>query len=121
MTKTKLIQTETNKIVLEDLRVATGLFSRAIGLLGRRSINTNFGIMFPKCRSIHTHFMMFPIDIIFVDDNNCITELYSNLKPWKILIAKNKESSHIIEMAAGTIDKSNLTIGSQLELLSKIV
>ena len=116
MTKTKLIQTETNKIIAENLMVATGLFSRAIGLLGRRSINNNFGIMFPKCRSIHTHFMMFPIDIIFVDDKNCITELFKTLKPWKILIARNKKSCHIIEMAVGTIEKSNLTIGSQLEL-----
>jgi len=116
MTRKQLIQTETNKIIAEDLMVATGLFSRAIGLLGRKSINTNFGIMFPKCRSIHTHFMMFPIDIIFVDDKTCITELFENLKPWKILISKNKESSHIIEMTTGTIKRSNLTIGSQLEL-----
>ena len=116
MTKTKLIQTETNQIVVENLKIATGLFSRAIGLLGKRSINSDFGIMFPKCRSIHTHFMMFPIDIIFVDDKNCITELFESLKPWKVLISKNKESSHIIEMAAGTIKRLNLTIGSQLEL-----
>ena len=116
MTKTQLIQTETNQIVVENLKIATGLFSRAIGLLGKRSINADFGIMFPKCRSIHTHFMMFPIDIIFVDDKNCITELFRTLKPWKILLARNKKSCHIIEMAVGTIEKSKLTIGSQLEL-----
>jgi uncharacterized protein len=116
MTKTKLIQKKTNKIVVEDLKIANGILSRAIGLLGRKSVNPDFGIMFPKCRSIHTHFMRFSIDIIFVDDQNRITELFENLKPWKILIAKNKKSRHIIEVAAGSIEKSKLTIGSQLEL-----
>jgi len=116
MTKTKLIQKKTNKIIVEDLKIANGLLSRAIGLLGRKSVNPDFGIMFPKCRSIHTHFMMCPIDIIFVDDKNRITELFEYLKPWKILVAKNKESCHVIEIAAGSIEKSKLTIGSQLEL-----
>ncbi len=117
MTKKKLIQKKTNQIIVEDLRIATGLLSRAIGLLGRKSVNPGSGIMFPKCRSIHTHFMMFPIDIIFIDDQNRITELSEYLKPWKILIAKNKESRHIIEIAAGSIEKDKLTIGSQLELM----
>jgi len=116
MTKIKLIQTETNKIVAENLKVATGLFSRAIGLLGRKSISDDFGMMFPKCRSIHTHFMLFSIDIVFTNKQNCITELYPNLKPWKILIATKKESCNIIELPTGKIERLNLTIGSQLEL-----
>jgi uncharacterized membrane protein (UPF0127 family) len=116
MTKKKLIQTETNKTVVQELIVASELFTRAIGLLGRKSISDDFGMMFPKCRSIHTHFMLFAIDIVFTDEQNCITELYSNLKPWKILIATEKESYNTIELATGKISKENLSVGTQLGL-----
>ena len=112
----KLIQTKTNKIVAGELVVAKSTLTRAIGLLGRKSIKPSFGMMFPNCRSIHTHFMLFTIDIIFVDDNNCITELKSNLSPWKILVAKNKQSKHIIELHSGTIQANNLIIGDCLSI-----
>jgi uncharacterized membrane protein (UPF0127 family) len=120
MTKKKLIQTETNKKVVQELIVATGLFTRARGLLGRKSIRDDFGMMFPKCRSIHTHFMLFTIDIVFTDKQNCITELYSDLKPWKILIATKRESCNTIELAAGKIAKEDLSIGTQLALQDAI-
>ncbi|MDA3799517.1 MAG: DUF192 domain-containing protein [Kiritimatiellae bacterium] len=113
----KLVQTKTNKIIADELIIATSTLMRAIGLLGRKTIRENFGIMFPSCRSIHTHFMLFSIDIIFVDENNCITELKPDLSPWKILIAKNKQSKHIIELHSGIIQANNLLIGDCLKLI----
>lgn len=61
---------------------------RLCGLMLKKEITE--GYLFPKCNSIHTFFMLKPIDVIMTDKNNKILYIYSNLSPWKIILPKKK-------------------------------
>lgn len=109
-----LMNTQTNQPVAEHLIRATSPLSRAIGLLGKKSMDTNSGIYFPKCRSIHTHFMQFPIDILFVDDTLTVTDVFPKTNPWKFVFAKSKTSKHAIELASGRAEQTAVSKGTKL-------
>ncbi len=49
-----------------DLVAATGFRARLIGLAFRR-LAPSHGLVFERCRSIHTFGMRFPIDVVFLD------------------------------------------------------
>jgi uncharacterized membrane protein (UPF0127 family) len=55
-----------------------------------------------RCNSIHTAFMKFPIDVLFVDKDLKVVSVYENLKPWRITRLHFRASS-VIELPAGTI------------------
>lgn len=61
----------------------------------------DYGLCFPRCNSIHTFFMLQPIDVIMTDKNNKILYIYSNLKPWKIILPK-KNVYYTYELPIGS-------------------
>ena len=70
------------------IKYCTNFFSRLIGFMFKKSIN--HCLCFPKCNSIHTFFMLKPIDIVMTDKNYNILYIYKNVKPFKIILPKNK-------------------------------
>ena len=104
----------TGEIIISKCRVASSFFLRLKGLLGNKSISPNEGMLFPKCNSIHTLFMRFPIDCIFLNDNNAVVKICENLSPWKVCV--EPKASKVLEMAAGTITRQNLRKDEVLEI-----
>ncbi len=51
--------------------------------------NINICLCFPKCNSIHTFFMLKPIDIIMTDKDLNIIYIYKNFKPWRVLYKRH--------------------------------
>lgn len=75
----------TKELVLaSSVEVAETLESRARGLLGRESIETDYCLWIHKCRSIHTFFMKFNIDVIFVDKKLKVTSVKININKWRL-------------------------------------
>jgi uncharacterized membrane protein (UPF0127 family) len=62
---------------------ASGFLKRAVGLLGRSQLDPNSGMIIDPCKQVHTFFMRFPIDVIFLSKENEILGVES-LKPWRI-------------------------------------
>lgn len=60
---------------------------RLIGLMFKKD-KIDYGLCFPKCNSIHTFFMLQPIDVVMTDINHNIKYIYSNYKPFKIILPK---------------------------------
>ena len=63
--------------------LADGVFKGAIGLMFKKSIKQDSGLLIYWCNNIHTFFMRFAIDAIFLDRNNKVVRIVSNLKPWR--------------------------------------
>jgi len=95
--------------------MANTLFSRIKGLLGRKDLPPKQGIILEPCNSIHTFFMRFSIDVIFVDKNNRIIKTLSRFSPNRISPIY-WYSQKVIELPAGTLDSSHTQILDQLEL-----
>lgn len=103
-----------NRLLVERLFLAKTTLQKMKGLLGRTGLELNEGILLEHCRSIHTCFMKFPIDAVFVDSGLRVTKIISNLKPWRLACAW--AASHCIEVAAGTLTMEKLEVNDQLRL-----
>ncbi len=78
------IRNETRDTVLASrCRVADSYFPRLIGLMGAQSLPPGDGLLILPCSSIHTHFMRFPIDVIYVSREDIVVALDENMAPWR--------------------------------------
>ena len=66
--------------------MCNNFFNRLKGFMFTKNINIS--LCFPKCNSIHTFFMLKPIDVIMTDKNYKILYIFKNLKPFKIILPK---------------------------------
>lgn len=89
-----------------------------VGLLGKNSIPPGYGLLISPCNQIHTFFMKFTIDVVFLDRTNRIVKLCPQFKPWRItpLIWRAKT---VLEMNAGGAE--GLQVGDQLQISSNTV
>jgi uncharacterized membrane protein (UPF0127 family) len=104
--------TADGKLVCEDCRVATSFFARLRGLAGRAGLAAGAGMLFPGTRSVHTHFMRFPIDVVFLDDDNRVVSVVSRLRPWRAAASRSARS--VLELPAGACQRLGLVEGDVL-------
>jgi uncharacterized membrane protein (UPF0127 family)/protein-S-isoprenylcysteine O-methyltransferase Ste14 len=82
------------------------------GLLGRHSLPAGEGILLRPASSVHTAFMRYPIDVVFLDRDNRITKIAPSLRPWRTAGARLGET--VIELAAGEAERRNLEVGDRI-------
>ena len=92
---------------------AQSIIDRARGLMFLKS--TDKALLLLPCNSIHTFFMRFPIDALFVDRNNRIVQIIRDIKPFRIILPVFK-ASKVLEIPCGLLDSSDLRPGDLLHL-----
>lgn len=102
-----------NQKLVPNLEVANNFWSRGKGLLGRKNLSEDHALWIHRCNSIHTCFMQFSIDCVFVDKNLKVKAIYQDVKPWRLVLPVWGASS-VIEMASGTSSKLKINVGDQL-------
>lgn len=106
-----------NTILAENVQVASSLFFRMKGLLGRATFNDNEALIIRPCNSIHTFFMRFRIDAIFLDKQQRVVGLEEDMAPFKISRIFPKASS-VLELPAHKISKTQTAINDLIEFSS---
>ena len=96
----------------EECVLADGPVSRAKGLLGRSELPSGEGILLRPTASIHTFFMRFPIDAVFVDADGRILRIAPDLGPWKT--ASRRGARAVLELPAGECERRGLREGDRL-------
>lgn len=86
--------------------------SRLVGLMGRRDVGD--GAVIEPCDSIHTCFMLAPIDAAFLDADDRVCALYAGLPPWRFT-RRVPGARRVVEVAAGRL--ANTALGHQIERL----
>jgi uncharacterized protein len=104
-----------DSVVCEETEMATNIFTRVRGLLGRSSLPQGHGMFFRGESSIHSAFMRFDFDAVFMDRDMKVVGLSEHIPPWKIRAAKG--SRNILELAAGEISRTGVEIGDQLAVI----
>jgi uncharacterized protein len=102
------------RIVCGALAVADSARSRMRGLLGRDSLGEHEGLLLRPAGSIHTAFMRFPIDAVFLDADLRVLRVEANLRPWRI--AAQRGARAVVELPAGAAESRGLAVGLTLEL-----
>ncbi len=110
------VLTLNNDTILENVYLADSYISRLKGLMGRSKIDFNEGLLIRPCNSIHTFFMKFNLDIVFIDENFKVIDIYFDLAPWKISKIY-KDAKFVIEAKSGSFTK--LKKGDQIKIANK--
>jgi uncharacterized membrane protein (UPF0127 family) len=102
-------------VVCERCLVADTFRLRLRGLLGRRSIGGDEGLLLVGSPSLHTTFMRFAIDAIFLDAELAVIGVAAGLKPWRM--AGRWKAKYILELRAGEAARRGVKPGTQLRLI----
>jgi uncharacterized membrane protein (UPF0127 family) len=115
----KIINVTKNALLAENAIIA-GTFSKRIkGLLGEKDFKKGQALMITPCNSIHTLFMRFPIDVLFVDSDNRIVKLISHMLPFRIS-GIYFQAHFVIELPAGTLEATSTQKGDRLNLIPSV-
>ncbi|MBQ2312764.1 MAG: DUF192 domain-containing protein [Elusimicrobiaceae bacterium] len=110
----KCFNPKTQEVFADDLTLNNTFCSRLIGLMFKKNLPAGSGIILKPCTQIHTCFMRFNIDVIFLDEDLKVLHIIENMKPWRIspLLLKSK---YTVELPAGTL-KGRVKKGETLAL-----
>lgn len=108
--------TQSKKLKQINCEIADTFFKRLLGLSFRKSLPPNNALWIIPCNSVHMCFMRFSIDVIYLDADNRIKKIVTNLKPW-IGLSICIGAKSVLEMSAGESSKLNLNVGEKLELI----
>lgn len=86
--------------------------SRLRGLLGRKSLPSGEGILLRPAGSIHTFFMRFAIDAVFLDEELCVVGIAADLRPWRA--AGKRGAKAVLELPAGECARRGLEVGDKI-------
>lgn len=92
---------ETGDVLIERLFVAETFWQRFRGLQFARPLESDSGLLLRNCRSVHTMWMRFPIDLFFLTEDFRILETRVGVKPWRMVVPKSKDVAHVIETSSG--------------------
>jgi uncharacterized protein len=101
-------------VVCDSCGLAATFFTRLRGLLDRKGLAPGEGLLIRPASSIHTFFMRFPIDVVFVDRGGVVVKLVSNLRPWRVALGRGGRD--VLELRAGEADSRGIRLGDRLAL-----
>jgi len=99
-------------VVCERCRLAETAFARMRGLLGRSGLARGEGLLLRPASSVHTAFMRFAIDVVFVDRENRVLKVVADVPPWRAAACKGARAT--LELPAGEAEKHGLAPGVSL-------
>ena len=102
-----------DRLVCERCDVADHLVARMRGLLGRSDLPQGEGVLLRPAGSIHTFFMRFPIDVVFLNEEDVVVKVVHRLPPWRA--AGMKGARTVLELAAGEAESRRIEVGSTMQ------
>ncbi|HZQ09026.1 MAG TPA: DUF192 domain-containing protein [Anaerolineae bacterium] len=104
-----------NTWLVSQGQVASNLWTRLVGLMGKRALPQGFGLLLRNETAIHTFGMRIPIDVLYIDAQGKILRMTNAMPPAKIgpLVHGVQD---VLELPVGTLTQSDTHEGDQLEL-----
>jgi uncharacterized membrane protein (UPF0127 family) len=106
------LRREDGRVVAESVTVADSTGRRLRGLLGKRDLPSGHGVLLRPAWSIHTAFMRFPIDVVFLDADQIVIKIVPNLQAFKT--ASCRGAREVVELRAGECERRGLALGDRV-------
>jgi uncharacterized membrane protein (UPF0127 family) len=112
----RIVNTTRGLELAANAQRADTFLTRLVGLLGRSSLKTGEALVIEPCSSVHTAFMRFTIDVVFIDKARHVVRVAPNMRPFRIggLFSGARA---VIELPKGTIEASGTARGDDLAFL----
>jgi hypothetical protein len=110
-----LVRNHTRDTILGDaVEIADTSEKRRVGLLKHVRLEPGAGLWIVPCESVHTFFMKFPIDLVYLDKQRKVRKVKHAVPAWRLSACLTAHS--ILELPAGTVEKSGTMPGDELSL-----
>ena len=109
-----LVNQRTDEALADRIELAVTRNDRRKGLLGRDVFETSSALIIAPCFSIHTMFMRFDIDAVFVDDDGRAVKVVQGMAPWRIAVQPFAHA--VVELPAGSLRDRPVDVGDRLYL-----
>ena len=106
------LRRENGDVVCDRCVVAASPLSRMKGLLGRGELRSGEGLLLRPASAIHTFFMRFPIDAVFLDREWRIVGIAPGVAPWRT--AGRRGAKAVLELPAGESARRQIAVGDRL-------
>ena len=110
----RLINERTGEVVAQQLLAAFDSKTRRTGLLEHGSLPTGAAMIIAPTNAIHTFFMKFAIDVLFVAKDGVVVKTRDALRPWRMSAAWRAHA--VIELPAGALQRSPVRAGDRLSV-----
>ncbi|OGW41064.1 MAG: hypothetical protein A2Y97_13310 [Nitrospirae bacterium RBG_13_39_12] len=104
------------KELSNNVTVADSLLKRMKGLLGKKEMLNGEALWIKPCISVHTFFMKFPIEVVFLNKRNQVIATIRNLQPNRITGVYFKSTS-VLELPTGVLETTDTRVGDEIEIL----
>lgn len=106
---------EEGQVVSENLMMATTFFKRLKGLMFSKELSPQSALYIYPCSAIHTFFMNYNIDVLYLDINNIILAIDEDMQPGRIG-KQRKDAVAVVELKAGKVKESSIKVGQEVLL-----
>ena len=97
----------------DAVELADSSAKRRAGLLQHERLEPGEGLWIVPCESVHTFFMRFPIDLVYLDRRHRVRKVRSAVGAWRLSVCFSAHS--VLELAAGSICSAETQKGDMLE------
>lgn len=112
--KIRVYNTTRNVVLADGATLADTSETRRTGLLKHTSLEPGDGLWIVPCESVHSFFMKFTIDVLYLDKNHKVKKIRPDMAPWRASACLTAHS--VLELPAGTIQQTGTQAGDQLEI-----
>ncbi len=112
----RIINKTKGTVLAQNAVVADSFLVRLIGLMGQKQLPPERAMILSPCTSIHTFFMRFDIDVLFVDKDNKVIGVCVAMKPWRVSPVYWK-SKFVVELPSGMIASTSTALSDEISLL----
>jgi len=102
-------------VIASRCEVAESSRARTVGLLGRDGLGEEEGLWISPCNSIHTWFMRFAIDVLFLDQDNVIVRVAEEIVPFRMRLKRGARS--VLELPAGRAARVGVQTGEKVDFV----
>ena len=111
----RLINKTKDRVLAENVIFAHNILGRAKGLIGCKNFPFKQALWIKPCRGgVHTFFMSFPIDLIFVDSKLAVCSVFFHIRPWKMVNLFSFAPRSVFELRAPSLKQSFVQKGDEL-------
>ena len=108
------LRTADDRVVCERCLVAGSPLKRMRGLLGRRGLESGEGLLLRPAASVHTFFMHFAIDVVFLSRDGEVLKVADRVPPWRTAAAKGAKA--VVELPAGEAGRRGIRVGTAIAI-----
>ena len=101
-----------NTVLGDSIDVADTSATRRVGLLKHDRLEAGQGLWIVPCESVHTFFMKFAIDLVYVDKHRKVRKVRHAVPAWRLSMCLTARS--ILELPPGTAERTGTVVGDQL-------